>query len=197
LGATLNDAALASYYRCLFRRLAIPPGAELGIPLMIDMRRYLEADARPAALSNLSSTVITRLAHKPGEAFADTLARVKAVMDAKKREHLGLNGFVKLDLLFRLLPNRLARRRLESGLENPLICMTNVGVLDPARLGFGGLRPSDAFLCGSIKYKPHFQLALSSYQGALTFSSNLYGSADDRERVSTFLEEIEQDLVTR
>ena len=41
-GVTLNDAVLTAYYRCLFRRLAIPPGTELRIPLMVDMRRYLK-----------------------------------------------------------------------------------------------------------------------------------------------------------
>ena len=44
-------------------------------------------------------------------------------------------------------------------------------------MSFGDLRPYDAFLCGSIKYKPYFQLAMSSYDGQLTLSVNLYGSA--------------------
>jgi hypothetical protein len=38
-----------------------------------------------------------------------------------------------------------------TGLKNPLICMTKIGVLDAARLSFGDLRPTDAYLCGSIK----------------------------------------------
>ena len=41
-GATLDDAVLAAYYRCLFKRLALSPGDELRIPVMVDMRRYLE-----------------------------------------------------------------------------------------------------------------------------------------------------------
>ena len=81
---------------------------------------------------------------------------------------------------------RIANRKLRTGLKNPLICMTNIGVLDAARLSFGDLRPTDAYLCGSIKYKPYFQLAMSSYQDELTLSVNLYGSASDRARILSF-----------
>ena len=61
-------------------------------------------------------------------------------------------------------------------------------------MAFGNLRPNDAFLCGSIKYKPYFQLAMSSYDGQLTLSANLYGSAVDRDRIRSFLDEIEAEL---
>ena len=97
-------------------------------------------------------------------------------MDEKKGAGIGLNAFVKLDLLYRLCGERIANRKLRTGLKNPLICMTNIGVLDAARLSFGDSRPTDAYLCGSIKYKPYFQLAMSSYQDELTLSVNLYGA---------------------
>jgi len=195
-GATLNDAVLAAYYRCLFRSLALPCGAELRLPVMVDMRRYLDDGAKSGALANLSSTVITRLELRPEERFADTLARIKAEMDDKKGGDLGLNGFIKLDLVYKLLPDRRANHLLRSRLKSPLICMTNVGILDAARLSLGDQRPRDAFLCGSIKYKPHFQLAMSSYDGELTLSANLYGTAADRERVASFLDDVERELCT-
>jgi NRPS condensation-like uncharacterized protein len=193
-GATLNDAMLTAYYRCLFRSLAFSPGAELRIPVMVDMRRYLGEAGGFDAPANLSSTVITRLEYRPEESFADTLVRVKAVMDEKKDVDIGLNGFIKLDLVYKLFPNRIANRLLRSSLKNPLICMTNVGILDSARISFGDLQPRDVFMCGSIKHKPHFQLAMSSYDGELTLSSNLYGNASDRKRILSFLDEIEREL---
>ncbi len=189
-GATLNDGVLTAYYRCLFRRLALSSGADLCIPVMVDMRRYLGEAGGFRGLANLSSTVITCLEYRPDERFDETLGRIKGVMDGKKNSDIGLNGFIKLDLIHRLLPTGIANRLLRSTLNNPLICMTNVGMLDSTRISFGDLKPSDAFLCGSIKHKPHFQLAMSSYDGELTLSSNLYGDASDRERVSSFLEEV-------
>ena len=164
--------------------------------MMVDMRRYLGEVERLNTLPNLSSTVITRLEYRSEEDFEVMLGRVKAVMDEKKGSNIGINAFIKLDLAYRLLGNKRANYQLMSGLKNPLICMTNVGILNSARMSFGDLYPRDAFLCGSIKYKPHFQLAMSSYEDELTLSSNLYGNADDRNRILPFLDEIEEELLT-
>ena len=192
--ATLNDVVLAAFYRCLFQILAPPPGGELQIPVMVDMRRYLGESEKFESLTNLTSMVITQLGYRPEERFEDALGRVKAIMDEKKGAEIGLNGFIKLDLAYRILGDGLANRRLRSKLRNPLICMTNVGILDPARISFGDLRPYDAFLCGSIKYKPYFQLAMSTYDGEITLSVNLYGSAGDRDRILSFFDGLEAQL---
>jgi NRPS condensation-like uncharacterized protein len=72
--------------------------------------------------------------------------------------------------------------------------MTNVGILDSAKILFGDLRPQDAFLCGSIKNKPYFQLATSSYDGELTLSVNLLGSASDRNRIESFFDRMDAEL---
>lgn len=194
--ATVNDVTLAAYYRCMSRRLALSPGSELRIPIMVDMRRYLGKDAGFDALANITSTVVTRLEHRLEEGFADTLARVKSAMDKSKANEIGLNGFLKLALLFRVAGDRVAYHLLKTFLKNPLISMTNIGVLDSARISCGGLRPDDAFMSGSIQHKPHFQIAASSYDGELTLSSNLYGNAGDRERASSFLAELQQELLT-
>jgi len=162
---------------------------------MVDMRRYLEQTEKFNALTNLSSTVTTRIEHQPEEDFEDVLGRVKAIMDEKKSSNIGINAFIKLDLAYRLLGNKKANRLLRRNLKNPLICMTNVGILDSAKISFGDLQPIDAYLCGSIKYKPHFQLAMSSYAGELTFSSNLYGNANDRKTILSFFDEIEDELL--
>ena len=193
-GATLNDAVLAAYYRRLFRLFALRPAVELQIPVMVDMRRYLGDSGEFKSLTNLTSMQVTRLDFKPGERFEGTLGRVKAVMDEKKGADIGLNGFIKLGLLYGIFGDRIANRRLKSSLKQPPICMTNVGILDLGAMAFGDLRPNDAFLCGSIKYKPYFQLAMSSYDGQLTLSANLYGSAVDRDRICSFLDEIEAEL---
>ena len=193
-GATLNDVVLTAYYRCLFKRLALRPGTELRIPVMVDMRRYLGETGEFKSLTNLASTVITRLEYRPEERFEGTLGRVKAVMDEKKASNIGLNGFIKLNLIYRIFGNTVANHLLRSILKNPLICMTNAGILDSARISFGDLRPHDAFLCGSIKYKPYFQLAMSSYDGELTLSVNLYGSASDRDRIISFFDLMDTEL---
>jgi NRPS condensation-like uncharacterized protein len=193
-GATLNDSLLTAFYRCLFRTLDVQPNGRLTIPIMVDMRRYLEPGVAVSPLSNLSSMAATSLERRPDEPFDATLARVKAMTEAKKRRAIGVNSVFKLDLLFRLCGDARANRLLRRGLEYPLICMTNIGVIDEERVSFAGSRPSDAFICGSIKYKPSFQLALSTWRDEITLSSNLYGGAIDRRRIEAFLADVEAEL---
>ncbi len=191
--ATLNDAALAAFYRVLARRLGKAALRRLEIPLMVDMRRYLPRDS-PRPLRNLASMAVTRVRQSEGESFDATLRKAKACMDALKRGRIGLGGFMKMSLLFSIFGTKRALPLLRRGLRNPLICMTNVGELDSGRLRFAGSPVLSAYLCGSIKRKPHFQLALSGFDGTITLSSNLYGNAEDRERIGDFLREVEEEL---
>jgi NRPS condensation-like uncharacterized protein len=200
-GATLNDAALAAYYRVLARTLGLRPARAAGpsalerleLPIMIDMRRYLPS-REFEALSNLASTAITRLRQGEGESFEETLAKAKKLMDKLKKKRIGLGGYLKMSLLFSLFSERTAVALLRRGLRNPLICMTNIGDLDARKLTFEGTAVTSAYVCGSIKHKPHFQLALSGFDGTITLSSNLYGNLEDRRRVDAFLADVEETL---
>ena len=80
-------------------------------------------------------------------------------------------------------------------LKNPLICMTNIGILDSEKLIFGNSSIEDAFMCGSIKYKPHFQLALTSFKDSITFSVNLYGNPKDKENIEYFFTLLDKELL--
>jgi NRPS condensation-like uncharacterized protein len=122
------------------------------------------------------------------------MLKAKTEMDSLKRRGIGLGGFVKLALLFSLLGEREAFRRLGHGLRNPLICMTNLGEMDSKKLAFEGTRVESAYMCGSIKHKPYFQLALSGFAGTLTLSSNLYGSEKDMKTIEALLREVEGEL---
>jgi NRPS condensation-like uncharacterized protein len=192
-GATINDAALAAYYRVLVRYIGPAAMTGLDVPVMIDMRRYLK-DKEFHALRNLASTTVTRLRLSEGESYEETLGRAKALMDALKRRSLGLGGYAKMSLLFAFCGDRLAVRLMRFGLRHPLVCMTNIGELDSKRLVFGGAQVESAYMCGSIKHKPHFQLALSGFDGTITLSSNLYGTERDRASIEAFLGEVEGEL---
>ena len=72
--------------------------------------------------------------------------------------------------------------------------MTNVGIVDEKKLSFKGTKIESAFVCGSIKHRPHFQIALSSFANTVTISSNLYGNAQDKEAISHFLSLVEHEL---
>lgn len=193
-GATLNDAAIAAFYRVLVGRLGDAGGKRLEVPVMVDMRRYLGSrDFK--SLRNLSSTVVTRLGIGEGESFEESLAKAKAFMDRLKGEDIGLGAFAKMSILS-ALPPPAADRLMRRGFRHPLVCMTNLGELDSSRLHLAGTRVVSAYACGSIKRKPHFQLALSGFEGTITLSSNLRGTAEDRRIIDAFLAEVEEEMAT-
>lgn len=191
---TVNDVILTAYFRVLSGLLNLN-GKALSIPIMIDMRRYLK-DKSLNALTNLSSTVIISIAVQPEEDFYQTLTKVYSEMNKKKSSYLGMNTFLKLDSLFKICKSKLAYKILKSSLKNPKICMTNIGVLDSTKLVFEGSSITNVFVCGSIKYRPYFQIAVSSFEDKMTFCVNLYGNQQDRKTISEFFKLMDNELKT-
>jgi NRPS condensation-like uncharacterized protein len=190
--ATVNDVVLAAYDRAL-SKLLNAEGKLLNIPIMVDMRRYLK-DKSFRSLTNLSSTVTTNIRVDQEESFEETLAKVRNEMEQMKSGNLGMNAFVKLDLVNKIFNEKTAYKIVGASLKNPYICMTNIGIIDEQKLVFVDSAIENVYVCGSIKYRPHFQMAVSSYHNTMTFSANLYGSAEDREMIMGFLEKVIREL---
>ncbi len=75
-----------------------------------------------------------------------------------------------------------------------MIAITNIGIIDSGSLIFGETPVEDAFMTGSIKYPPYFQLALTTFNDTITFSVNLYGSESDRESVRKLFGLLDEEL---
>lgn len=115
-------------------------------------------------------------------------------MDEKKHNFSGLYGLVLLGILFKLLPYAKAKELFQDKFINPVIFLTNIGIIDNNRLDFDNLTIVDAFITGSVKYQPYFQLALTSFNDSITFSINLYGSVNDREQIENFFRILDDEL---
>ncbi|MCI1960235.1 MAG: hypothetical protein LKJ25_11515 [Clostridia bacterium] len=189
---TINDLALTAYYRVLAKMMHMN-GKQLKVPIMIDMRRYLK-EKDVYSISNFSSTVITAITVNLKESFKETLTKVSNEMNTKKSKLMGMNVFLKLEFINRMFNSNKSYMIVKKRLKNPYICMTNTGILDSKKLVFDGSPVIDAFMCGSIKYRPHFQIALSSFKNKMTFSSNLYGSKNDYNKISNFFHLLDQEL---
>lgn len=187
---TINDITLTAFYRALYKILN---KNRLSISLTVDMRKYLK-DKNINALTNLSATVISNLTIEADDTFDDTARKVSNNMNLKKKNFIGLNAFVKISLLFKLFSYRHTKKLLKNGFKNPLIGMTNIGILDSKKLYFEGTQISNAFMFGSMKYKPYFQLALTSYNNIMTFTINLYGNSKDKESIENFFTLLDKEL---
>lgn len=190
-GITVNDVVLTAYLRALSKMLGMQ-GQEIAVPIMIDMRRYLK-DKGFHALTNLSSTSIVKLCIPADEAFESTLAGVSAIMRAKKENGLGLNTFFKLYDGFRI-PFVDAYKIMRKVLKNPKISMTNIGVIDSAKLVFENAEVRNAVMLASIKYRPYFQISVTSFNDRMTFGSGLYGDEEDRANIDRLYELMDGEL---
>ncbi|WP_026881647.1 hypothetical protein [Clostridium akagii] len=183
---TINDVALAGLYRALYKMLRLDNNSELNVPIMVDMRRNLKVKNMDA-ICNLASTAITHIDYDINDNFTATVMKVNNDMNLKKTRFIGLNGFVKLSLIFRIFKYNRIKKMMKNLFKNPLIGMTNIGILDCKKLIFEDSSIDEAFMCGSIKYKPYFQVALTSFKDTITFSTNLYGNAEDKKIIEEFL----------
>ncbi len=189
-GATINDLMLAAFLRALQQVL---PDRTAAIQCILDLRKYLPKP-HTKLLCNLTSTLACDIGPDVGTSFGDTLSKVKNVMDAEKEQLSCLHLILLLDAAFRILPYPLIKKAVLKSYRNPPLAMSNIGILDEKRLAFDGIPAKNAFMSGSVKYKPYFQLALSTFGNELTLSVAFHGTRADRERVEHFLRAIDREL---
>lgn len=188
---TVNDVVLTAYFRALSVVLDMID-RELAIPIMIDMRRYLN-DKGLNALTNLSSTSIVKTCVAKNEDFFGTLSKINSIMKVKKSGNLGLNTFLKLNAGFKI-PFVDAYSIMAKVLKHPKLSMTNIGILDSSRLVFVNSPIENAVMFSSKKYQPYLQLSVTSFNDKMTLGFGQYGSKQDRNRIEELLNCINKEL---
>jgi NRPS condensation-like uncharacterized protein len=189
--ATINDVMLTAYMRVLFQIF----GKALSIPCAIDLRKYL-LNHKAEGICNLPTNIFCNIGSEVDETFEQTIYKVKQVMDKQKNDISCVKSLIMLEKVFDIFPNKLARNIIEKNFSNPLIAFTNIGIIDKKRIVFGEIEITEAFMTGSIKYSPYFQLAVSTFADKVTLSVNLYGTKADRIKVSDFLDKFIGELQT-
>ena len=192
-GATVNDLILTAYLRALQKIL---PGKSTSIQCIVDLRKYLP-DPHAKRFCNLTSNLACDIGPDIGSGFAETLLRVKAVMDEEKQRDNCLHLVSLLEFTFRVIPYPLLKGAVLKAYRNPPLAMSNIGILDRRRLMFDGVPAQSAFMSGSIKYSPYFQLAVSTYRNEVTLSTAFHGTPEDRTAIERFLCMVEEELPGR
>lgn len=189
-GATVNDLLLATYLRALHHVL---PDRTAAIQCVLDLRKFLPR-RNSAGPCNLTSNLVCDIGPDVGEKFSDTLLKVKHVMDKEKAQASCLHLIMLLETVFHVLPYSIAERAVLKEYRNPPLAMSNIGVIDSGRLLFDGVQVTSAYITGSVKYSPLFQLALSTFKDEVTLSAAFHGTKSDREKLGHFLEAIDKGL---
>ncbi|MDD3223610.1 MAG: WS/DGAT domain-containing protein [Clostridium sp.] len=187
---TINDVLLATYIRSLYKVLKIN---HLTVPCAVDLRKYIP-NRQAEGICNLVSNIVCDIGNDIGETYGETLLKVKKSMDFEKNNLSSLKGPFMLEIVFNMLPYKKARQIVSKMFKNPPIHMTNIGIIDKNKLVFKGLNIKDTFISGSIKYKPYFQIAITTFDNQMTLSINFCGTEEDRIKIQKFLQVFDTEL---
>ena len=101
---------------------------------------------------------------------------------------MGLYSLPLLKLAYAIFPYVISETAIKIGYLNPLIGMSNVGILEDGKLKMGDCNLVDGFMTGAIKYKPYMQLALTSLLVEVTMSIAIKGSDNDKAKINEFFD---------
>ena len=193
-GVTVNDLMLAVYMHSLYEYGEYPATDTVTIPCMVDLRRHIEGGETAGGLTNHTGFMQCSV-EGVGKNVNETLVKVlQSVRKSKHDKFMGLYSLPLLKLAYTILPYSISEIAIKIGYLNPLIGMSNIGLLDPEALSLNGLKPYDGFMTGAVKYKPYMQLALTSMNGELTMTIAIRGNHEDRLGVQKFFEIIKKNI---
>ncbi|MBE5961923.1 MAG: hypothetical protein E7256_11195 [Lachnospiraceae bacterium] len=184
-GITMNDLIMGVYYKTLWNVFHYPLRT---LCTVIDLRRYME-DPNQIGLCNQTGNAYTTICHAERMPFEKLLAEIHDQMHQEKEQGYCLKQIRLVKAVFsKFLPNT-SRKLIRIGISNPQVALTNLGIIDPKRVTFYGLKTIECFLSPSLKRAPNFQLAVSTYQEEMMLQVNLKVSKMEKEAIERFLEE--------
>ena len=118
----------------------------------------------------------------------------KSVEKFKNDKFMGLYGLPLLKFGYGILPQAAAEGVIKLGYSNPLLAMSNIGVLDEAGYSLCKNAPVDGFMTGAVKYKPFALVSATSLGGVLTLSMCVRGNEEDKRIVNRFFDLMENGI---
>lgn len=187
--ASINDVMMTACLKVLFRTF----GRNDALPCTIDLRRFLK-DRNTAGICNMMTAISCNIGLDIGESFESTLYKVKYKMDSQKTNSAYIKNVAFLEMLFNVLPYKTAKNIIIKYFNNAPISFTNIGIIDKDRLAFGDSKMIHAFMTGSIKYNPSFQMSLSTFDDEAVLCVNFRGTQNDRLIIANFLNDFVSEL---
>ena len=194
-GASINDIMLTAYFRALVKETGCKNDEPINITSMMDLRRHMKG-GDTVGVTNMTAFMPCKLSEGIGGTFEDTLARVNEQTLKQKNDNVaGLYGIPLLGLAYKLFwLDCIATFAIRLGYYNPLIQMSNLGILKAEQVNFDGCEMYDCFMTGAVKYKPYFQFTCVTRDGNLKFCVAEKCSARDEKLIRGFFDDMEKEL---
>lgn len=179
LGITVNDAIMALVFRALYELCSLKDDDSITVSCAIDLRKHIVEGGLKGGMTNHTAWMALRLLNK-GDSIQDTVINViRATKRYKRDKFMGLYSLPLLKLAYTILPPDIAEFAIKIGYDNPLIAVSNIGLLDDKKLSFDKLTLVDGFMSGAVKYKPFFLMSLTTLLNKVTLSTAIRGNDKD------------------
>ena len=195
LGATINELILASYFYSIYELADYPASDKIMISNAIDLRRHMD-NIKDKGFTNHTSWMQCAIPERGRDIFETVKYVVNSSNRFKKDKFMGLYGLPLLNFGYNILPHAASEEIIKIGYSNPLMAMSNIGILDGKILSLNGNEPTDAFMSGAVKYKPFVLLTVTTYKKVITLSMCVRGNEDDKAIVEKFFSLMEKNINT-
>lgn len=179
MGITVNDALMAAVFRSLYEMCGLKDDDSLTVSCAIDLRKHIVEGGLQGGLTNHTAWMAVRTMNK-GESIQDTIVNViRATKEFKRDKFMGLYSLPLLKLAYTIFPQDIAEFAIKAGYTNPLIAVSNMGLLNEQQLTFDGMKLVDGFISGAVKYKPFFLMSVTTLMKKVTLSTAIRGNQKD------------------
>lgn len=195
LGATINELLLACYFYSVYDLADYPVSDKMMISNAIDLRRHMDSVA-DKGFTNHTSWMQCAVPERGRDIFETVKYVVLSSNKFKNDKFMGLYGLPLLNFGYNILPHAASEEIIKIGYSNPLIAMSNIGVLKGELFSLDGKDPVDAFMSGAVKYKPFVLLTVTTYKNVITLSMCVRGNDEDKKIVNNFFDLMEKNINT-
>jgi NRPS condensation-like uncharacterized protein len=193
LGATINDMLVTAYFYSLYELAGFDRQDSVTISCAIDLRRHLK-DTSEFGITNQTAFMQCNIPQLGNDIFETLRYTVRSVNKFKNDKFMGLYGLPLLKLGYSIMPQSMSEQVIKIGYSNPLLAMSNIGILYPDKLALDGHQPYDGFMTGAVKYKPYALLSVTSMNKEMTLSMCVRGNDEDKQIVEKFFDLIEKNI---
>lgn len=190
-GATINDMLLTAYFWALYELAMFDPADSVSISCAIDLRRHIR-DSAGQGVTNQTAWMQCKVPKRGNDIFETLDYVINSSNQFKQDRFMGLHGLPLLSLGYKIMPLAASEEIIKVGYANPLLAMSNIGILDVQKLSLEGHEPTDGFMSGAVKYKPYVLLSATSMRKELTLSMCVRGNDEDKLIVEHFFDLLEK-----
>lgn len=192
-GATINDMLLTAYFYSLYELAGFDKNESVSISCAVDLRRHIK-DVSHQGVTNHTAWMQCRVPER-GNTIFDTLTYVVHSSNQFKEDRfIGLHGLPLLSFGYKIMPLAASEEVIKIGYANPLLAMSNIGILEVDKLALEGHEPTDGFMSGAVKYKPYALLSVTSVRKEFTISMCCRGNDEDKKIIERFFDLIVKNI---